>query len=102
MAVVFEAKIKYNHDNKQWFIELKDTLEDEVRLCYSLEEFENNIEQMGSEYGGYIDEVKWLKDDDVPPQVLDEIRAQMVEIRARIEENMDEPLTPFAIKKDSK
>ena len=100
MAVVFTSTIKLD-DNDKWFIELRDTTDPEderVEVCFDLDEFETKIEEMGAEYGGHIDEVKWLKDDNVPPFVLDEIRLKMAEQRAKIEEELGEPITPVAEK----
>jgi len=101
-GVIFTSTIKID-ENDKWFIELKDiTDEDDVRVevCFDLDEYESKIEEMGSEYGGHIDEVKWLKDDSVPPHILDEIRLKMAEQRAKIEEELGEPITPVAEKKE--
>jgi len=97
MAVVFEATIKMD-ENDQWYIELKDTLDERVKIAKDLDEFEKNVEELGDDYGGHIDEVKWLKDDDVPEVAMDEIRMKMAEQRAKIEEEMGEPITPYAVK----
>ena len=97
MGVVFTSTIKVD-DTGKWFIEIEDvTDETDVRreVCFDIGEYETKIEAMGDEYGGHIDEVKWLKDENVPPVVLDEIRVQMAEQRAKIEEKTGEPLTPF-------
>jgi len=102
MAVVFTSTIKLD-DSDKWFIELKDiTDEDDIRteVCFDLDEYESKIEELGADYGGHIDEVKWLKDDNVPPFVLDEIRLKMAEQRAKIEEKLGEPITPVAEKKE--
>ena len=76
MSVIFESTIKVNEEGK-WFIELKDTVDDRVAICEDLDEFSQKIEDFGADYGGNIDEVKWSKDPDVPPQTLDEIRLEM-------------------------
>jgi hypothetical protein len=101
-GVVFTSTIKLD-DTDKWFIELKDiTDEDDIRteICADLDEYETKIEELGADYGGHIDEVKWLKDDNVPPMVLDEIRVKMAEQRAKIEEELGEPITPVAEKKE--
>ena len=95
MAVVFEARVKID-DTEKWFIEVKDTVDGRVEVCLDLDEFETKVEELGSDYGGRIDEVKWLKDDDVLPHVMDDLRAQMAQKREKLEEDRDEPLTPFA------
>jgi len=99
MSVVFEARIKIN-DNDEWYIELKDVLDGRIKISQDLDEFEKNVEELGDDYGGHVDEVKWLKDDDVPEVAMDELRVKMAEHRAKIEEKLGEPLTPYAIKKD--
>ncbi len=101
-GVVFTSTIKLD-DSDKWFIEIQDiTDEDDIRteICFDLDEYETKIEEMGSEYGGHIDEVKWLKDDNVLPPVLDEIRLKMAEQRAKIEEERGEPITPVAEKRE--
>jgi hypothetical protein len=102
MGVVFTSTIKMD-DNGQWFIEIEDaTDENDVRreVCFDIDEYETKIEEMGDEYGGHIDEVRWLKDENVPPVVLDEIRVKMAEQRAKIEEKTGEPITPFLEKQE--
>jgi len=99
MAVVFEAKICVNEDNATWFIELKDTEDGRIMLCNSLEELETNIESLGEDYGGHIDEVKWLKEDNVPEIVMDELRVKMAEHREKIEDERGEVITPLAEEK---
>jgi hypothetical protein len=99
MAVVFEAKICVNEDDT-WFIELKDTVVGTIMLSNNLEELETNIEAMGDEYGGHIDEVRWLKEDNVPEIVMDEIRVKMAEHREKIENERGEAITPVAGESD--
>lgn len=95
MAVIFEAKICVNEDDS-WFIELKDTVDGKIMLCNNLEELETNIEKLGEDYGGHIDEVKWTKDDNVPEVVMDEVRVKMAEHREKIETDRGESITPMA------
>ena len=100
MGVVFTSTIKIDETGK-WFIEIEDaTDESDVRkeACFDIDEYEKKIEEMGAEYGGHLDEVKWLKDEDVPQVVIDEIRVKMAEQRAKIEEERGEPITPVAQK----
>ncbi len=101
MGVVFTSTIKID-DSGKWYIEIEDaTDESDVRreACFDLDEYEKKIEDMGAEYGGHLDEVKWLKDEDVPQVVIDEIRVKMAEQRAKIEEERGEPITPVAEKR---
>ena len=95
MAVVFEATIKMD-DTDGWYIQLKDTVDGRVESCLNIEELEKKIEEFGLDYGGYVDEVKWLKDDDVLPPVMDEIRLKMLEQRTKIEEITGETIEETA------
>ncbi len=97
--VIFEATIK-NDGAGGWFIELKDTEDGRVEICKDLDEFEEKIEMMGDDYGGHIDEVRWLKDDDLHPAAMDEIRVLMAEKRAKIEEERGDFITPVATPKE--
>ncbi len=99
MAVIFEATIK-NDGMDGWFIELKDTTDGRVEICKDLDEFEEKIELLGDDYGGHVDEVKWLKDEDLHPHAMDEIRIKMAEKRAKIEEDKGEFITPVVTPKD--
>ncbi len=95
MGVVFESLIKINEEGK-WFIELTDTVDGRVAVCNDLEEFSQKVEEFGGDYGGNIDEVKWLKDENVPEYAMDELRVKMAEQRADIEEKTGETVTPLA------
>jgi hypothetical protein len=95
MAVVFTSTIKID-DNGKWYIELKDEMDGRTEVCFDMDEFEKKIEELGADYGGHIDEVKWLKDENVPPFILDEIRSIMHERRSKLEEEMGTTITPVA------
>ncbi|SFV58951.1 hypothetical protein MNB_SM-5-967 [hydrothermal vent metagenome] len=98
MGVVFTSTIKID-DTGKWYIEIEDAIDEEdirVEVCSDLDEYEKKIEEMGAEYGGHIDEVKWLKDENVPLVIIDEIRVKMAEKRSKIEEERGEPITPVA------
>ena len=84
MGVIFEAVIKVDEE-LNWFIELTDTVDGRVHNCLDMGEFSQKVEDFGGDYGGNIDEVKWSKDDNVPPQAMDEIRAIMAEQQEEIE-----------------
>jgi len=103
MGVVFTSTIKID-DTGKWYIEIEDAIdENDVRVeaCFDLDEYEKKIEEMGAEYGGHIDAVKWRKDDNVPQVVIDELRVKMAEQRAKIEEERGEPITPVAQKAEN-
>jgi hypothetical protein len=102
MAVVFTSTIKLD-DSDKWYIEIEDATDpDDIRkeVCFDLDEYETKIEDMGAEYGGHIDEVRWQKDDNIPIVVIDEIREKMAQQRAKIEEERGEPITPVAQRKE--
>lgn len=92
MAVIFESRIKINPDGK-WYIVLTDTVDDRVAVCHDLDEYSQKVEDFGADYGGNIDEVKWSKDDDVPPQTIDEIRMEMSKHQEDIEKSSDNKVT---------
>jgi len=94
VAVIFQAKICVNDDGETWFIELKDTVDGKIMLCNNLEELETNVEKLGEEYGGHVDEVKWTKEDNVPEIIMDEIRVKMAEHRETIETERGSSITP--------
>ena len=98
MAVVFEATIKMD-DTDNWYIELKDTVDGRVESCLNIEELEKKVEEFGQDYGGHVDEVRWLKDDDVLPPVMDDVRLKMAEQRAKIEEVTGETIEELSKKK---
>ncbi len=89
MAVVFESLIKVDEEGK-WFIELTDTVDERVATCQDLDEYSQKVEDFGADYGGNIDEVKWSKDENVPPHVMDEIRFEMSRQQEELEKNKKE------------
>ena len=91
MAVIFTSTIKIDEENN-WYIELKDMVDERVANCKDMEEYAAKVEDFGSDYGGNIDAVNWYKDENVPPYVMDDIRMKMAEHKAEIEEKNGEPL----------
>lgn len=79
MSVIFEAIIKEDGIGS-WFIELKDTVSGRIENCKDVSEFQVKIEQMGEAYGGYIDEVKWEKEENLTPEHMVEVHAQMAQM----------------------
>ena len=98
MAVVFEATIKMD-DTDNWYIELKDTVDGRVESCLTIEELEKKVEEFGQDYGGHVDEVRWLKDDDILPPIMDDVRLKMAEQRTKIEELTGETIEELSKKK---
>ena len=88
MAVIFESLIKVDTEGK-WFIELKDTVDERVAVCHDLDKYSQKVEDFGADYGGNIDEVKWSKDDNVPPHTMDEIRLEMSKHQEEIEKQKE-------------
>jgi hypothetical protein len=55
-----------------------------------MDEYSQKIEDFGADYGGHIDEVKWSKDDDIHPSVMDEIRFEMARQQEDLEKAKEE------------
>lgn len=89
MAVIFQSTIKMD-ENLNWYIELIDTTDGRVEICKDMDEYSSKIEQLGADYGGNIDEVKWLSDDNVTPHAMDEIRQDMLRIDNEINKDKEE------------
>jgi len=94
MAVIFESTIKMVEGSKEdWFIELKDCVDERIAICANLAEYSKKVEELGADYGGNIDEVIWMKDDAVPLPVMDEIRFEMSKLQREIEEETGKSIT---------
>jgi len=94
MSVIFESTIKMVENSQEdWFIELRDTVDDRVEICADLSEYSKKVEELGGDYGGNIDEVRWMKDDNVPLVVMDTIRFEMSKLQREIEEETGKSLT---------
>ncbi|MCK4737254.1 MAG: hypothetical protein KAT10_01735 [Sulfurimonas sp.] len=94
MAVIFESTIKMvEGSGEDWFIELKDCVDDRVEVCANLAEYSKKVEELGADYGGNIDEVIWMKDDNVPLPIMDTIRFEMSKLQAEIEDETGKKLT---------
>jgi hypothetical protein len=91
MGVIFTSTIKMD-DDQNWYIELKDMVDERVAICRDMDEYSQKVEDFGSDYGGHVDSVNWYKDDNVPPYVMDEIRFEMARHQAEIEEKQGETL----------
>lgn len=92
MSAIFESTIKMAQGSKEdWYIELRDAIEEKIEICADLEEYSKKIEELGTPYGGNI-EVKWDKDMNVPPYVMDTIRFEMSKLQREIEEETGESL----------
>jgi uncharacterized membrane-anchored protein YjiN (DUF445 family) len=78
--------------NEDWYIELKDTITGEIEICKDLIEYAKKIEELGTNYGGNIDEVKWSKAESVGPHIMDIVRFEMSKLQREIEEEIGESL----------
>lgn len=76
MSVIFESTIKSNKLGLA-YIELKDTVTNEIEICNDLEDYAVKIEKLGENYGGRIDEVKWFVDENVSQIEIDKIKLAM-------------------------
>ena len=89
MGVVFESTVKSNGEGG-WCIELKDVLLEKTVTCKDLVEYEEKIQEFGEEYGGHIDEVKWLQEEGLSPILLDEVRFAMMEYQEKYKDQISE------------
>lgn len=93
MSVVFESTIKMVEGSREnWYISLRDVIGEETYVCSDLQEYSKKIEELGKAYGGHVDEVRWSKDLNVHPVVIDTIRFEMSKLQREIEEEIGEPL----------
>ena len=93
MSVIFESTIKMVQDSREdWYIELRDTLSGKTEICKDLQEYSKKVEELGAPYGGHVDEVRWVKDENVPLQVMDVVRFEMSKLQRELEEEMGKPL----------
>lgn len=92
MAAVFESTIKMAQNSREdWYIELRDLFENRIEICADLQEYSKKIEELGTPYEGNI-EVRWTKDLNVPPYVMDTIRFEMSKLQRELEEEIGEPI----------
>lgn len=87
MSAIFESTIKMVDGSREdWYIELRDTLSGEAEICKDLVEYAKKIEELGANYGGNIDEVRWSKVENVGPHIMDIVRFEMSKLQREIEE----------------
>lgn len=93
MSTIFESTIKMvEGSNTEWYIELKDTQNDIVEICNDLEDYSQKIEELGKLHDGIIDQVKWNKDLNVHPIIIDNIRFEMSKLQRELEEELGKPI----------
>ncbi|SFZ98997.1 hypothetical protein MNB_SV-5-911 [hydrothermal vent metagenome] len=90
MAGMFESVIKTSPLGR-WYIELTDTMKDNVEptICLDVFEYADKIEEFGKEYEGAV-EVIWSSDDNVTPEQINEVRMQMNAYEAEQEAKRNE------------
>ncbi|NOR56255.1 MAG: hypothetical protein GQ531_08610 [Sulfurovum sp.] len=85
--IVIESIIKSNALGR-WYIELEDTMKEEDLehrvVCLDINEYAEKIEIIGAEYGGDI-EVAWSSEENVSPEQINEVRAQIMAYEAEQE-----------------
>lgn len=87
MSAIFESTIKMvDGSHEDWYIELRDINSGEIEICKDLIEYAKKIEELGANYGGNIDEVRWSKADSVGPHIMDVVRFEMSKLQREIEE----------------
>jgi len=87
MKVKFISHVDQN-DNGNWFIKLTDTLENTDVICKDLSEYENKIQELGSEYGGEI-EVVWTKSKILSPSNYQDISTKMDVLKEKYQEEIE-------------
>ncbi len=86
--IIFEALVK-NSEDGGWFIELKDTTDNRMLICKSLEEFEVQIQKLAEDYGGRVDEVTWISHESLTPENEQKLRVGMMEYHEKYKEELD-------------
>ena len=89
MSVIFEALVK-NSEDGGWFIELKDTTDGRMVVCKDLNEFEKKIQELGEDYGGRVDEVNWISDENLSPENEQKLRVGMMEYHEKYKDQLDD------------
>ncbi|MDT8339006.1 MAG: hypothetical protein RQ763_07385 [Sulfurimonas sp.] len=93
MSVIFESTIKMSPESREdWYIELKDTISGKIEICKDLQEYSKKVEELGADYGGHVDEVRWSKDEKVPPYVMDKVRFEMSKLQRELEDETGKPV----------
>ncbi len=77
MAGMFESVIKTSPLGR-WYIELTDSMNDEVEpvVCLDVFEYADKVEELGKAYDGAV-EVLWSSGEGVTPEQINEVRMQM-------------------------
>ncbi len=87
MAVKFIAYVDQKEDGG-WNIKLTDTYDNVDVICEDLKEFQEKIEDMGSEYGNEI-EVVWKKSPKLTPANYTELELAMEKLQEEYKEEIE-------------
>jgi Tfp pilus assembly protein PilO len=85
-TVKFISYVEQNEDGS-WYIKLEDTFDKKVVVCKDLNEYKEQIEDMGSEYGNDI-EVQWVRSKDLSPANIQELQEQMAKLQKEYEDEI--------------
>ena len=87
MAVKFISHVEQDATGG-WYIKLTDTLEEKEVICKDLEEYEEQIEEQGGEYGGDI-EVVWTRSNTLSPANYQDLSEKMAELNKKYKDEID-------------
>ncbi len=90
MEVIFDATIKMNKNQTDWYIELEDSETGDIENCETIDIFEKKLEDMSEKYTGRLDEVRWSKDEDVSPFYLNEVRLGLMAMEEQINKEKED------------
>jgi tRNA uridine 5-carbamoylmethylation protein Kti12 len=88
MAVKFISHVDENK-NGEWFIKLTDTLENSSVICDDLNQYKEQIEELGGEYGGDI-EVVWTKSKTLSMKNYQDLNEKMAELQKEYQEEINQ------------
>jgi tRNA uridine 5-carbamoylmethylation protein Kti12 len=88
MAVKFISHVDENK-NGEWFIKLTDTLENSSVICDDLNQYKEQIENLGGEYGGDI-EVVWTKSKTLSMKNYQDLNEKMAELQKEYQEEINQ------------
>lgn len=88
MAVKFISHVEENGLG-DWFISLTDTLEDLTVICNDLNEYKEQIEELGEKYGNDI-EVVWTKSKTLSPKNISDLNEKMALLQKEYEQEINQ------------
>ena len=88
MAVKFISHVEENGLG-DWFISLTDTLEDLTVICNNLNDYKEQIEELGAKYGNDI-EVVWTKSKTLSPKNISDLNEKMALLQKEYEQEINQ------------